>query len=405
MKTKKSKVLWSVAFILTALALVFLFFIISDIFHIFKLPNHFFASYDELTFLSEQSSPFTSANIDSISVGNDKETGRSKIVFRLFGLIPIREIVVKELSDNEVFLGGKPLGFSIKTKGLTVIGSNSILTENGLFSPVASSNIKVGDFIYGVNGTLIRDYDDLQAMLNNSCGSEVVLNVLRGKKEKEVKVKAAKEMSSGNYKLGIWARNDASGIGTLSFATSSLAYGALGHPISDPQSKTNLLVEEGEIYPITIMGIKKGEKGNPGEIQGVFLRGEEIGKLNKNTQVGAFGNLQSENFLDKNRKAVLGGRISVRPGKAKLLSAVSGVQEEYDIEIIKANYQPTQADKSFIFRIKDERLLELTGGIIQGMSGSPVLQNGKLVGAVTHVFINDPTKGFGVYVDWMVDEI
>jgi stage IV sporulation protein B len=184
----------------------------------------------------------------------------------------------------------------------------------------------------------------------------------------------------------------------------NLRFGALGHPITDYETGAIIPAKSGKIFTCSVVGLNKGEKGSPGEIKGVFMQGQNSkGTVDNNTQFGVFGTItEKEKIIDTNKVADVGSRLTMKPGKATLISSISGVSEEYEIEIIKANYQPSSSDKSFVFRVTDARLLELTGGIIQGMSGSPILQNGKIVGAVTHVFVSDPTKGYGVYVDWMI---
>ena len=191
----------------------------------------------------------------------------------------------------------------------------------------------------------------------------------------------------------------------MTFVKKNGDYGALGHPITNSNSNTIVPITSGNIYDCNLIGIHKGQKNNPGELRGVFVQKNSKGTIEKNTPYGIFGNItESDGLFDTNRCVDIGGRLSVRPGKATLVSSVSGIQEEYEIEIIKASYQTKSSDKSMVFRVTDERLLNLTGGIVQGMSGSPILQNGKLVGAVTHVFLSDSTKGYAVYSDWMLEQ-
>ena len=214
-------------------------------------------------------------------------------------------------------------------------------------------------------------------------------------------------MDSGKYKLGLWVKNEASGVGTLTYVEHETdKFGALGHPITDFETGAVVPAKSGKVFNCSVVGLSKGEKGTPGEMKGVFMQGKNSkGSIEKNTESGVFGKITDKSTLvDINKSAEVGGRLSVRPGKATLVSSITGVCENYEIEIIKANYQPKSSDKSFVFRVVDERLLDLTGGIIQGMSGSPIMQNGKIIGAVTHVFVSDPTKGYGIYIDWMLEK-
>ena len=243
--------------------------------------------------------------------------------------------------------------------------------------------------------------------MNDFDNEFVNLKVLRKDKTIDIKLKPAKDMESNNYKLGLWVKNNASGVGTLTFVDQNKNFGALGHPITDYETGSVIPVQDGKIYNCSLVGITKGERGKPGELKCLFLQGKNSkGSVSKNTNSGVFGDIKdSTNIVDENKKAIVGNRINVKPGKAYIVSSVSGVREEYEIEIIKANNQKQKSDKSIIFRVKDKRLLSMTGGIVQGMSGSPILQDGKIIGAVTHVFLNDSTKGYGIYIDWMLQEI
>ena len=208
------------------------------------------------------------------------------------------------------------------------------------------------------------------------------------------------------YKLGLWVRNSASGVGTLTYIKQSdFRFGAVGHPIIDSSLGENFEVESGNIYKCRLIGIKKGEKNNPGEIKSTInLSDDAIGLADTNCQYGVYGNILNKSIIDASRTATLGGRLSVELGDAKIYCNLDneGVKA-YDIKIIRANKQNSADDKSMIIKVTDKELLNKTGGIIQGMSGSPIVQNGKVVGAVTHVFLNDPTRGYGVYIDWMID--
>ena len=228
-------------------------------------------------------------------------------------------------------------------------------------------------------------------------------NFLRKNAIHTAKIRGVIDKTTGKYKLGLWVKDDVSGIGTLTYVNKETQkFGALGHAITE--SENSIPVGEGNVYLCKLVGIDKGETNDPGQLRCMFSKNDKIkGELEKNTRFGVFGKLtDGENLIDENLLSKIGGRLSVSPGKATIVSSISGIREEYEIEIIKASYQSKADDKSIVFRVKDKRLIELTGGIVQGMSGSPILQNDKLVGAVTHVFTADPTKGYGIYSDWMV---
>lgn len=341
-----------------------------------------------------------------VKVGNQL-VKQSALRFKLFGLITIKEVGVNVTPNKQVYVGGIPLGFALQTKGVIVIGENSVLTEQGDVITQKSEKLLPGDIITSINNTPITSVNVIVEELEKCNGNQVKLQALRKDKNITVRLKPALDLESQTYKLGLWVRDDASGIGTLTYVDrQSKAFGALGHPITDYETGAVVPVLDGKIYNCTVVGINKGVKGKPGELRCLFMQGKNAkGTVSKNTTSGVFGKVEElSGVVDENLIVQVGGRLSVKAGPAKIISSVSGVREEYDIEIIKAVHQSKISDKSIIFRVKDKRLLSLTGGILQGMSGSPIVQDGVLVGAVTHVFLNDPTKGYGIYLDWMLAE-
>ncbi len=370
------------------------------------LSNESYVTFEDMKKINEQNmfGKFVDASLDKsqVEVGAERpKTG--KVTFKLFGLIPIKSVDVQILGDENVYLGGNAVGFSIKTNGVIVVGKNSVMTENGLVSVCDNQNINAGDIITHIDGNAIKDANDIPNHLKSTTDS-VKLTLKRGSKSFDVTLQPQVD-TNGNKKIGLWVRDDATGIGTLTYVDSkTLDFGALGHPVTDGETGTKIDIQKGQVYDCSVVGIEKGEKGKPGELKGVFLSSKNAkGEIEGGNDFGIYGKiLEKSGMIDENVVAGVGGRLAVKPGKAQIMSSVSGVREYYDIEIIKASKQKTAKDKSMVFRVTDKRLLELTGGIIQGMSGSPILQNGKLVGAVTHVFVSDPTKGYGIYIDWMM---
>ena len=375
-----------------------------------ELPQTGYVTYNEINDMNKQSQfgKFVTADLEQkdMIVGGEKNK-ISTLKFKLFGIIPVKEVSVNVGEEKEVFVGGIPLGFSLNTKGLIVVGDNSVLTQEGNKETQKDKTILPGDILTEINGKEITSVSVVEEELNDFDNEFVDLKVLRKDKTIDIKLKPAKDMESNNYKLGLWVKNNASGVGTLTFVDQNKNFGALGHPITDYETGSVIPVQDGKIYNCSLVGITKGERGKPGELKCLFLQGKNSkGSVSKNTNSGVFGDIKdSTNIVDENKKAIVGNRINVKPGKAYIVSSVSGVREEYEIEIIKANNQKQKSDKSIIFRVKDKRLLSMTGGIVQGMSGSPILQDGKIIGAVTHVFLNDSTKGYGIYIDWMLQEI
>ena len=378
-------------------------------------------NFDTLNLLTNNT-PITFSNIDKINsehllgdfiqtnitedtwtTGGEKEK-KTSLVVKLFGFIPIKKTKVVLCEDKNVYLGGIPLGFSVSTKGVIVVGTNASVSSN---ENSAVNVLQTGDILTKVNNESIFNVSGIQKQLKDSSGEPVDVTFLRNEKEHTGKLTPVFDLQSNEYKLGIWIKNDAQGIGTLTFVTKEKDFGALGHAITDYETGEIIPVSEGKIYSCSMLGITKGQKGKAGELRCLFVQGlNEKGIIEKNTSSGVFGELTNdEKIIDKNINCDIASRLTIKPGKAKLVSAVSGIREEYDIEIIKTYNQNSSQDKSFVFRVKDKRLLSLTGGIVQGMSGSPIIQDGKLVGAVTHVFLYDPTKGYGVYLDWMMQEV
>lgn len=325
-------------------------------------------------------------------VGGEKAK-QGEIVFKLFGFIPIKKVTVELASDDVFYVGGVPIGLSICADGAIVMSE-----EAG-----GSSAFEEGDIITKIDGENVESLSQIQQVLQKS-GEEVEVEYLRKNKVFKSLVKTKRD-NSGNLKLGIWVKDDVTGIGTLTFVNkSNKEYGALGHAIVEGNGGNIVPVSHGDVFECKLIGINKGKRNSPGELRCVFSNYKSKGSISENSKFGITGVLNDfKGFVDENLTAKLGGRLGVKMGDAKIVSSISGIREEYDIEIIKANYQKSAKDKSLVFRVKDKRLLELTGGIVQGMSGSPIMQDGKIIGAVTHVFVSDPTKGYGVYIDWMLD--
>ena len=389
--------------ILTIISLMFLLIVATNVSFekIFSLPDNFVVSYDEIKEINinKKFGALISTKIEKKSEDvstNNQDDG--VIVFKLFGFIPIKKSSIKFAPEEDVYVGGVPIGISITAKGAIVVDENRIDGE----STNKSEPLKKGDIIYEINGIEINNLDDISNAIAEKDTNEVEVKFLRTNKEMKSIIKG-KYDKSNILKLGLLVKDDVSGIGTLTYVNSKTGkFGALGHAITEQNNVIE--VSNGQVYDCSLLGIQKGEKNNPGQLKCVFLHnGGSRGDINKNNKYGIFGEINNKKgIIDENLTSKIGGRLSVNPGKAKIISSVSGIREEYEIEIIKANYQSKADDKSLVFRVTDKKLLELTGGIVQGMSGSPIIQNNKLVGAVTHVFISDPTKGYGVYSDWML---
>lgn len=376
-------------------------------FEIFMLPEGFYSNYSEINEANTNKyfGEFINMDIetDKLTTDDKKET-EGYVVFKLFGFIPIRKIKVKILPTQEVYIGGNPIGMKIKSNGAVVVSDSVVDLEDSNLNK--NNFFKNGDIILRINNQPVSTLNDIDTILDEVEDENVVVDYKRDNKDYSKEISLIKN-SEGKYKLGVWVRDDFSGIGTLTFVKKdNFEFAALGHSITNGKNENVIDIVDGQIYNCSLVGINKGYRNNPGELKCVFVQKNQEGNIIKNTKFGIYGFLNdSKNLIDTNITANIGGRLSVKPGSAKIISSISGIREEYDIEIIKANYQAQSDDKSIIFRVKDKRLLELTGGIVQGMSGSPIMQNGKIIGAVTHVFLSDPTKGYAVYSDWMLEQM
>lgn len=309
--------------------------------------------------------------------------------------------------DIEVYPGGISIGVKINNKGALVVGYSDISTHDGLSeSPGKMAGIELGDIIEEVNGENIETCSDLISKVKTCRNDEMTVKILRGNSELTKKISLIKE--DNEYKIGLWVRDSTAGIGTLTFYDKdSKTFGALGHPITDGDTNVSFNIKSGTLLKSSVLSIKKGERGNPGEIKGLFINeNESIGNIEKNTNSGIYGDASVELINPNFNKAMtVAYRDEIKEGHAQIITTVEdGGAKAYDIEILKLLPQDEPGSKSMIIKIVDPVLLEKTGGIVQGMSGSPIIQNGKIIGAVTHVLINKPDVGYGIYIEWMLQD-
>lgn len=380
-----------------AMLLCLCFLVLSSIQTLNNIEGGFLADYEDIE-IANKNHTFGFLVKTKLKEKNKGVSGqkseKGEVVFKLFGIIPVKKVAVKLSSDEDYYVGGVPIGLEISADGAIVVDRQN---------KDVSEKLKDGDIITEVDGVKVDSLDTLARVVQEA-DDDVEVKFLRKNREIKTLIKTQKD-EGGRLKLGLLVKDDISGVGTLTFVNSKThEYGALGHPIVDSKSENIVPISSGGVYQCNLIGINKGRRNDPGELRCVFsANAEKKGNISKNDKFGICGQLSDVGGLvDENVTAKLGGRLGVTMGKAKIVSSISGIREEYDIEIIKARYQKNSDDKSLVFRVKDKRLIELTGGIVQGMSGSPIIQNGKIIGAVTHVFMSDPTKGYGVYVDWML---
>lgn len=398
-----------------SLSLVFVMigtaFLLPHIKKVSSLPDEMIVTYSDIQQANETNEYSSLIDLElpkNLNVATNGELTDTVMSIKLFNLFTIKKVNVRLLTDTDVYVGGETVGFNLFSEGVICVGSNAVATANGTKEPIKDSGLMEGDAILKIEDIEIDNIEDIDTIINlpTYAGKEITLTIKREDEEHEIKVTPVFDVLSQKYKMGLWVRNSASGVGTLTYVKQSdFRFGAVGHPIVDSSLGNNFEVDSGNIYKCRLVGIKKGEKNNPGEIKSsINLSDDAIGMADTNCKYGVYGNILNKGVIDAERTATLGGRLSVKLGDAKIYCALDneGVKA-YDIKIIKANKQNSADDKSMTIKVTDKELLAKTGGIIQGMSGSPIVQNGKIVGAVTHVFVNDPTRGYGVYTDWMID--
>jgi len=309
----------------------------------------------------------------------------------------------------EVIPGGESVGVKLNTDGVLVVGISEITDAYGKnYNVASSSGIKIGDTLLEINDIKINNASHVIEIVKNSQGEMLQLTMKREEREFLTNVSPIKSDQDGQYRLGLWVRDKTAGVGTLSFFhPNSGKFGALGHAITDVDTGALLSVKDGEIIRSRVVSIEQGKRGKPGEIRGVFYEtSNPIGIIEKNTHLGVYGELLPNVSEISNKNPMpIAYQHEIQEGPAHILTTLDNNQiEKFDIEITKINPQTKPEAKSMVIKVTDKKLLEKTGGIVQGMSGSPIIQNGKVIGAVTHVLVNDPTKGYGIFIEWMISE-
>lgn len=312
------------------------------------------------------------------------------------------------LSDIQVIPVGEIVGIKIYTSGVLVVGTSGIQSIDGITNkPYENAEIKEGDSIIAINENIVNNTTELINEVNRCDGKEIKIKYVRNSETKECTIKPVKD-KDGKYKIGLWVRDSAAGVGTVTFyMEDTQSFAGLGHAITDIDTGDILQTSSGEIDDVNIVSIVKGEKEEPGKIQGAIKHNNIIGKIYKNTKYGIFGTVKNTNNIniDVSRKMYVSERQEIQIGEASILSNIDGEFKEYQIEIQKTYLNNNYDNKSMQIKVTDEELLSKTGGIIQGMSGSPIIQNGKFCGAITHVLVSDPTLGYAVFADKMIQEL
>lgn len=330
--------------------------------------------------------------------------GSLSIRCSILGIIPLKTVEVETAQRQKLYAGGTPVGIYIRTNGILVIGTGQVDGLDGESHEPAEHIVQSGDYIIGADGKTLSSKEELVECIQTSCGETVHLEVLRDGALTELEVTPV-QTGAMEYKAGIWVRNDAQGVGTLTYVDEAGNFGALGHGISDVDTSTLLSLKEGKLYEAQVVAVKKGQKGEPGELSGViyYRDSSRLGDITENTVSGIFGSSGGGLLTAGMQEYEIAYKQEVQPGPARILCSVDGSVKSYDVEIESVELNKKEVNKGMVVRVTDAELLEKTGGIVQGMSGSPILQNGRIVGAVTHVFVNDPTKGYGIFIENMLE--
>lgn len=315
---------------------------------------------------------------------------------------------VPVVAEKVLVPGGQSVGVKMDVRGVLVVGLEEISCSDGeKVNPGLLAGLQIGDSIVQVNGQDVSKADEVQTIVNQ-VHDTVILKVRRNGRLIDITVSPVVSAEDGLYKLGVWVKDKTAGIGTLTyFDPSDSTFGALGHGITDPETGSVLPVEKGLLLESQVQEVEEGRSGEPGEIKGLFYHASQpLGNLNKNSGFGVFGTAYHpvENPL-YSKPLAIGTRDQVRTGKAYILSTLASNEvRRFEIEIVKVEKQKKPADKGMVIRVTDKELLEESGGIVQGMSGSPIIQNDRIIGAVTHVFVSDPAQGYGIFIEWMLRE-
>nr|MDD6335327.1 SpoIVB peptidase [bacterium] len=333
-------------------------------------------------------------------------SGESRLDLSLLG-IPLRTVKLSVRSDYRLLSGGECIGVALHMRGVLVVGLAEMRDDNGQWvCPAALAGLQPGDEIEAFNGVEVESAVAFLKMLAENGGNKANLVVRRGRKRMEMVVEPMMDATTNQPRLGMWVRDSTAGVGTLTYIDPvNRTYGALGHSINDPDTGKVLRVKDGWVVQAHVLDIVRGQSGVPGELQGEFSSAPQpLGDIQENCDFGIFGNYEGQ--LDEAGKSIpIGTQASVETGKASILTTLDdGGVKEYECVIQRVTRQGVAQTKSMVVQITDPELLERTGGIVQGMSGSPILQNGRIIGAVTHVFINDPTRGYGVFIEWMLEQ-
>ena len=407
-------------------ALIITFTVSPQFRHIYSLPHHMRIIEGEKTSLTVHFPLTVTVNNETLRLQSSivlnsmlsrpvsmefVKKGKTTVDFKLFGIIPVRSVEVDVIPSLAIIPGGHSIGVILHSQGVIVVGISPVLSEHDQFlTPAKDSGIVIGDVILSINGSPVQSDAQVAEIIDNSGkkNQQVDIFIKRGDTRLNLSVTPVLCSDTKRYRIGLFVRDSAAGVGTLTFYDpKSKNYGALGHIISDSDTNQPIDCNQGKIVFASVSGIQQGKRGQPGEKMGILIEENNyLGDIQKNTAFGIYGTLNT--VMDNNiysEALPVASMSQIQTGPAEMLTVVNGQEiDRFNIDIQKINYQDYPEGKGLVIKVTDHRLLEKTGGIVQGMSGSPIIQNGRIVGAVTHVFVHDPTRGYGCFIDWMLME-
>ena len=367
-----------------------------------SLPDSYFVEKGG-NFEISSAFPINVCDTDAVpSMANADDFGRT-VSLRLFGIVPVKEVQVKPVDRIMLIPGGEPFGIKLLMEGVMIVGTGKVKTRSGMECPAEECGLEKGDIILSADGSLIGSNADIQRIVSDSEGKALDIVYIHGNTRRKTTLTPAVSENDNSYKAGLWVRDSTAGIGTVTFTEPSTnRFGGLGHPVCDNDTGETIPISGGEMTGVRITDVIKGESGVPGELHGNFCGGLSSGVIYKNNSCGVFG----ERFepLPCAQAIPMALKQEVHEGEAVIRATTdSGSPKDYTVEIEEIDWD-NEEYKNMLIHVTDEELLRKTGGIVQGMSGSPIIQDGKLAGAVTHVLVNDPERGFGIFCENMYRE-
>lgn len=357
--------------------------------------------------LGESNIPKDKITIDLSEPVTLKTSGLEKysMEVKLFGFLPFKEVGIEVVEDCELIPVGQPVGIYMEADGVLVVGVGEFKGQDGQDRAPARNILQSGDYVRKLNGASVTDKEMFINGIEESDGMAQVITVERQGELIDLQVKPVQD-ATGAYKIGVWVRDSTQGVGTMTYVDSQGNFGALGHGINDIDTSALLKLEDGTIYSTQILSIKKGSAGKAGEMTGMIVYTDEniLGDISYNGAEGIFGCCNEKAMEMAVQEALpVGFKQEIKKGKAQILCTVEDVPRYYEIEITDINLDHDNINRGIELTVTDPELLSITGGIVQGMSGSPIIQDGKIIGAVTHVLVNDPTRGYGIFIENMLD--